>query len=368
MKPVPTHVMHLIFRFATGGLENGLVNIINKLSPHDFYHTIVCLDDYDREFASRLRNNNVKIICLNKAPGRSLTYLWTLRKLIKSAKPDIIHSRGLAALEAQVAGLFLPVVRLHGEHGWDSAQAKSNKKYQFLRRILNPIIKRFVVLSQEGYEFLHHDVGISDCKIERICNGVDTEKFLPVASQVKQGVHLITVGRLAQVKNQQLLIQAMACLTSQHGYRHIHLSIFGEGECRPHLQALIDELALSSYCRLAGQCDNVAQQLSSADVFILPSFAEGISNTILESMACGIPVVASNVGGNMQLVKHDYSGYLFASDNVQELVDGLIQYIEKPELRTLHGLNARQRVNENFSLNKMVDRYQQLYLKTNSTV
>jgi len=103
--------------------------------------------------------------------------------------------------------------------------------------------------------------------------------------------------------------------------------------------------------------------LIQADVFVLPSFAEGISNTILESMACGIPVVASDVGGNPQLVADGISGIVFSSDNVTALVEALKTYIVTPQLRITHGHNARQRTLNNFSLNKMVARYQQLYLK-----
>lgn len=362
------HVMHILHRFATGGLENGLVNIINRLPESSFRHTIVCITDYDPEFCKRLTSQHVEIVSLNKAPGRNIGYLFELRKLTKKMQPNIIHSRGLAALEAQISSMFLPVSRVHGEHGWDSAAAKNNKKYVLLRKLISPLIKHFVVLSQEGHDYLCDDVGIHTKKIDRICNGVDTDKFMPVIKEPSRKLILTTVGRLAGVKNQQLLIKAVAKLVHQHHLDNIELRIVGEGECRTALSELIAESNLNSVCFLLGQHDDVHSLLAKSDVFILPSFAEGISNTILESMACGIPVVASNVGGNTELVQDSVSGSLFESDNVDALVSAILPYIKQSELRQSHGNNARQQAVENFSLNKMVARYHQLYLKTNTAI
>jgi len=217
------HVMHILHRFTTGGLENGLVNIINQLPDSMFEHTIVCITDYDPEFADRLMASDVKIISLNKPAGRGIRYLLTLRKIIKDLQPNIIHSRGLAALFAQLSSLFIPIRRIHGEHGWDSAAAKHNKKYQRLRRFMGPMIDQFVVLSEEGMRFMCDDVGINPHKIEHICNGVDTNKFVAVTKVDSPTVVITTVGRLVPVKNQQLLIQAFERLVHDHKIDNIQL-------------------------------------------------------------------------------------------------------------------------------------------------
>mgnify|MGYP000185710055 FL=1 len=362
------HVMHILHRFAMGGLENGLVNLINRLPNERFCHTIVCLTDFDADFAQRLNNTDVNIISLHKPSGRSLKYLIALRQLMRDKRPHIVHSRGLAALEAQLASVLLPIRRIHGEHGWDSASAKHNKKYQLLRKLLSPLINGFVVLSKEGDEYLRDGIGINPNKINLICNGVDTDKFVPTAKGLTDKLIITTVGRLASVKNQQLLIEAMAKLVHHKQLHNIELRIVGEGECRDVLEEKIAQLKLSSHCFLLGERDDVSALLVQSDLFVLPSFAEGISNTILESMACGIPVVASSVGGNVELVADGLTGALFESDNVDSLVNALLPYLERPNLRQSHGNNARQRGVQNFSLNKMVDCYQQLYFRINTAI
>lgn len=357
-----THIVHLLHYFGTGGLENGLVNLINRLPTELFKHTIVCISGSDPVFAQRLDGANVSIININKPSGGGFGYLWGLRKILRGLKPNIIHSRGLAALEAQLASTFMSVRRVHGEHGWDGAEAKLNKKHQLLRKLIAPLITRFVVLSQEGHQFLVDDIGIQPRRIELICNGVDTSKFLPIQRDAGDKVVITTVGRLATVKNQKLLVQAVNELVNVHQRHNIELRIIGDGECHVALSEQIEQLGLQRQCLLLGNRSDIQHQLVFADIFTLPSFAEGISNTILESMACGIPTIASAVGGNIELVADDHSGMLFDSDNLSQLVTALLRYIDNRELRLRHGCRARERVVEKFSLNKMVIHYQQLYL------
>jgi len=359
------HIVHILHRFATGGLENGLVNLINRLPCSTFKHSIVCLTDFDPDFAQRINHGRADLYPLNIAGGGGFGYLLPLRKLLKKLKPNIVHSRGLAALEAQLAGLLLPIFRIHGEHGWDSPQAKYNKKHQWLRKLISPLINRFVVLSNEGHSFLCQDVGIKASKIEMICNGVDTDKFSPVTKSAKDKVVACTIGRLTPVKNQQLLISAFAQLVHQHQIPNIELRLVGDGGLMQALSDQVNKLDLAAHCRLLGNRDDVNEQLAQCDVFVLPSLAEGISNTILEAMACGISVVASNVGGNSQLVQDGHSGCLFTSDDVEALVMALKPYLTQQSLRISHGEYARERALNNFSLNKMVSRYQQLYLTIN---
>jgi len=362
------HVVHIIYRFATGGLENGLVNIINRLSCDKFKHSIVCLTDFDPDFAQRLNHGRAELFSLNVVAGGGFGYLLPLRRLLQELKPDIIHSRGLAALEAQLAGLFLPVNRIHGEHGWDSPQAKYNKKHQWLRKLINPLINRFVVLSDEGHKYLCQDVGIDKGKVELICNGVDTEKFYPAVKLTSEKVVLSTIGRLTPVKNQQLLISAFDQLVHQHRLSNIELRLVGDGELMQALSKQVQQLGLTNDCYLLGNRDDIDKQLTQCDVFVLPSLAEGISNTILEAMACGIPIVASSVGGNCQLIEDQHSGYLFESNDVEALVTALKPYLEQESLRRRHGQTARERAVNYFSLNKMVSRYQQLYLTINTSI
>ena len=115
----PPLVAHIIYALATGGLENGLVNIINRAPSDRYRHVIICLTTAD-DFAQRITAQDVEVIELHKRPGYDLSCYWRLRQLLRELRPDIIHSRNMAALEAQLCSLGMcSVKRVHGEHGRD---------------------------------------------------------------------------------------------------------------------------------------------------------------------------------------------------------------------------------------------------------
>ncbi|MDX1677984.1 TIGR03088 family PEP-CTERM/XrtA system glycosyltransferase [Arsukibacterium sp.] len=372
------HICHLVWSFRTGGLENGVVNLINKLEPQTFRHSIICLTDYDQAFFSRIQHDNVQIYCLNKRPGQDWASFWRCFKLLKTLKPDICHSRNLAAMEYQAAALLARVpYRLHGEHGWDLTDlAGQNKKYTLLKRLYKIIIHRYISLSGEGRNYLTHAIKVPAARLSQICNGVDTGRFQPASRHTSTLPEKLTennrlvfgcVGRLADVKNQQLLVAAYCELCQQYeGFRNeTALVIIGDGPARAQLQHQLTTAGLDKQCWLPGDRSDIATILPGFSVFVLPSLAEGISNTILEAMACALPVIASNVGGNAELVEPGHTGWLFASNNKAQLQQLMLQCHDTPDVLQQLGSNARIATEQKFSLDTMVEGYRQLYLQGN---
>ncbi|SNY51595.1 sugar transferase, PEP-CTERM/EpsH1 system associated [Arsukibacterium tuosuense] len=369
------HICHLLWSFRTGGLENGVVNLINQLEPDEFRHSIICLTDYDQAFFSRIARDNVQIYCLNKRPGHDLPSFWRCFKLLRQLKPDICHSRNLAAMEYQAAALLARIpLRVHGEHGWDLTDlAGQNKKYVLLKRLFKKVIHRYVCLSREGRDYLQNDVGVAADRLSQICNGVDTRRFMPAlrlkstlpeALAASDRIIFGTVGRIADVKNQQLLVAAYIelCQQEETFKNSTALVIIGDGPTRPQLQQQLATAGLISQCWLPGDRSDIASILPGLSVFVLPSLAEGISNTILEAMACALPVIASNVGGNAELVAAGQTGWLFSSNNKKQLQQVMLQCQQAPtELQRL-GDNARAAAEQKFSLDTMVSAYRRLYL------
>jgi len=181
-KPLPPLIVHIIYRLGIGGLENGLVNIINNLPEDSYRHAIICLAD-STEFSQRIKRQDVIVHQLHKRPGQDWASFYAVYRLLKQWQPAIVHTRNLAAIEYQICALLAGVpYRVHGEHGWDVFDPDgSNVKYQWLRRGLGLIIHRFIPLSQYLQNYLLNRVGISSDKITRICNGVDTKTFYPRA-------------------------------------------------------------------------------------------------------------------------------------------------------------------------------------------
>ena len=204
------HVVHFCYRFATGGLENGLVNLINHLPADQYKHTIVSLKSIDEAFLKRI-NHPVDVFELNKPEGKSLGYLLDAYRLLRKIKPDIVHTRNIATLEIQlVAWLARVPFRIHGEHGWDTYDLDgSNLRYQKLRYWVGKCVNRFVPLSKELEQYLIAKVKLPETKIKRICNGVRTDVFNPdgekaAVFETRSAQTLVfgTVGRLETVKNQ----------------------------------------------------------------------------------------------------------------------------------------------------------------------
>jgi len=371
--PVPL-IVHVIYHLAVGGLENGLVNVINRMPADRYRHVIISLIDYT-DFRNRIKNQDVEVYALHKRPGKDLRLYGKLWRLFHILKPDIVHTRNLATLEAQLPALLAGVPhRIHGEHGRDIEDLDgTSRKYQLLRRLFRPLIHRYIALSVDLKRYLREQIGIPEGKISNICNGVDTEKFTPAGAQAKSvlpgdfsgadKVVIGTVGRMEEVKDQITLVRAFVRLAKEHpqGHDKLRLIMVGDGALREPARSILEAAGLAQLAWLPGEREDVPELLRALDVFVLPSLAEGISNTILEAMASGLPVVATDVGGNYELVERDTTGFLVPRADPAALADAIRVYVDDPELRRQHGANARKRSEDEFSIDTMVQRYQDIY-------
>ncbi|WP_404355216.1 TIGR03088 family PEP-CTERM/XrtA system glycosyltransferase [Methylotuvimicrobium sp. KM1] len=370
----PPLIAHIIFSLGVGGLENGLVNLINRMPSDRYRHAIICLKN-STDFKNRLQRKDIEIYELNKREGQDWQSFVKMYRLLKQIKPAIVHTRNLAAIEYQVPALLAGVKhRVHGEHGWDVFDPDgSNKKYRLLRRMLGLIIDRFIPLSGHLDNYLREKVGIPDSKIRRICNGVDTERFQPASPKVVAGdcpwtdaekrLIIGTVGRMHGVKDQMTLARAFVELLKRHpeSKNALGLIMIGDGPLREEVKQLLDENDLLDQAWLPGERSDVAELMRGFDIFVLPSQAEGISNTILEAMASGLPVIATRVGGNPELVEHGKTGFLVERQNPSELAGRLSDYIGDPKLCIEHGNKGRERALQAFSIDAMVKNYLSVY-------
>ena len=368
--------MHVVQSLEVGGLENGVVNLLNRLNGESFEHVICCLSRSGR-LAERIRAKNVDIVEVGLRTDRLRFPVLTLRKHIRKFAPDILHTRGWSTVDAIFAGALAGVPRIvHGEHGREASDPEGrNRKRNLIRRALSPLVDQFITVSEDLRDWLINDVGIPALKVATIHNGVDTERFAP--ERKKQDVSgarnalrasldvpidailIGAVGRLDPVKDHRALIQAFAPLS--HADLPARLVIVGEGPMRTVLEAEISALRLTERVRLLGERQDIPELLKTLDIFVLPSMAEGISNTLLEAMASGLPVIATRVGGNPELVEHGKNGWLVRTGDTSELTQALKTYVADAALRRLHGSCGRQRAEQYFSLDRMAAGYAEIY-------
>jgi sugar transferase (PEP-CTERM/EpsH1 system associated) len=371
-------VLHVVTRFDTGGLENGVVNLINHMPASAYRHAVLALTEVTA-FSQRVRVADVSFMALHKAPGHGFKLYPRVWRLLRDLKPALVHTRNLGPLEMQVAVAAAGgAARVHGEHGRELDDLDgSNKSLQRVRRLYAPFVHRYVALSRDLQRYLTDRVGIDKRRIAQIYNGVDVQRFRPPggadpgpASAVADwpfDAHaswvIGTVGRMQGVKDQTLLAKAFvrAVVHKPELKTSWRLVLVGDGPLRAECQRLLNEAGLAHLAWLPGDRSDVPEVMRHLHCFVLPSKAEGISNTILEAMACGLPVVATDVGGNAELVQSGLTGELVPAQNEAALAQALLGLYAQGDGARQMGQAGRAEVERRFSLQAMVAAYQALY-------
>lgn len=370
----PPLVAHVIHRLGTGGMENGLVNLINRTPRGRYRHAVVCLTDAG-PFARRITRPGVDVVSLDRGTGHSFALYWRLWKALRRLAPSVVHTRNLAALEAQIPALFVPGARrVHGEHGRDVFDLHgANRKYNLLRRAIRPLVQRYIAVSRDLEQWLVGTVGVAPKRVRQIYNGVDQDLFHPrIAGRPDLaprgfvppgGLVVGTVGRLAAVKDQATLVRGFAMvLRDRPAWRgRLRLAIVGDGPLRADLAACVQGEGVAPWVWLVGDRDDVPELLRLLDLFVLPSLGEGISNTVLEAMACALPVIATRVGGNPELVDDGVTGRLVPPGDPAALAQAVTGYVGDVALMQRHGAAGRAKVVSSFGWERCVAQYLGVY-------
>jgi sugar transferase (PEP-CTERM/EpsH1 system associated) len=370
----PPLILHIVYRLAVGGLENGLVNLINQMPPERYRHAIVCLTKHT-DFYKRIQREDVSIIDLHKHNGQDFGIYSRLWKIFRDLRPAIVHTRNLTGLEYLFPAALAGVPgRIHGEHGLDIHELNgSNIKYNFLRKVIKPAVQHFIAVSEDLSNWMIQNLGVKSDKVTQIYNGVDLKLFHPRTDSrpalgpmglTEPGSFVIgTVGRMQAVKDQLTLVKAFLILLAAEpsAQKRLRLVIIGDGTLRGEALTLLRANNADHLAWLPGEKDDIPEIMRGLDLFVLPSLREGISNTILEAMASGLPVIATDVGGNPELVVEGETGTLVPPADPMALAETIRRYLNDNNLLVLHGKAGRQRAEARFSMEAMVNGYLTVY-------
>ncbi len=360
------HIAFLVHTYGFGGLENMVTNLVNHLDPSRFESTIICFAPL-KPLNNRVDLNRVQVHSLNKQGGNNPVLIYRICLMLKKIGADIVqtHNWGTAfegILGAKLAGVSGIV---HAERG--TIEDKGHNI--LLQRFLWGFADQVLSVSEAHRKKVTNMIGFPQAQIKAIVNGVDTERFCPCPeirdeTRTKLGLKknslcIGTVGSLRPVKNQSLLINACKAILPQ--FNQVEVLIVGEGPLESQLKQEASTLGFSGKIHFAGGRPDIPEILNALDIFVLPSRSEGMPNAVLEAMACGVPVVATAVGGTSEVIEDGKNGILVASENEPQLIQALRELIQNVEQRLAIGIEGRKRVLTHFSLKTMVSKYQVLY-------
>ena len=361
----PIRVMHLVFTLGQGGMEHGVLKIVNGLDPQCIASSICSTTPADPSMSAMVRGD-VSVIELNRRPGNDPRIVWEIYRVLKRERPDVLHTHAWGTLlEGLLAGRLagVPVIA-HGEHGTLQLRPRQIRAQRWGWRHADQLLS----VSSRLAERMSQDVGFPLDRIRVIRNGVNLTRFAgprPAAARAAFGapddatVVLGAVGRLVEVKDHASFIDAVHTLRTRG--RNVFAVIAGEGPLRRELDDRIARVGLEGTVRLLGHRPDVEAVFAGIDIFVQPSKSEGMSNTMLEAMASGLPVIATAVGGADEMVIEGSTGILVPPGDATRLADALDDLVCGESRRQGMGQAARTRARDEFSLDRMVERYQSFY-------
>jgi glycosyltransferase involved in cell wall biosynthesis len=349
----PLLVCHVSLTLKTGGLERILADLAGHHDRAVCVPTFVAIRETGR-FADEIREHGCAVHQLSS--GGRVNQVRAMAKLFRDEQIDIVHTHNTyphlyATLAARWAGVSVVIQTRHGQragHGW-----KSRVSYRWAAKLVD----RVIAVSDDAARLCVDADGLPRSKVQRIWNGIDLSQFAYHGPATKPVA--ISVARLSSEKDFPTLLRATALAATQ--WPDLQLRIVGDGPERPALERLSRELGLTTRVEFLGERRDVPALLKGAGFFVTASLTEGISLTLLEAMAVGLPVVATAVGGNPEIVQDGVTGLLSPAGDPDALAATMVAMSQRSADWPAFGEAGRGRVCEEFDVRRMAADYEALY-------
>lgn len=351
----PLRVVHVVGQLRMGGLEKLLLEFAQHADRQRFDLRFVSLEDRGT-LADDLEALGWPVTTLGISPGVKIGVFYRLYRLLREWNADVVHCHNTRSLFYSGLAARLARVRrvVHTRHGQDY-QAKWSGRLAFA--LTARTVDSVVCVSNDSAAGAARD-GIPRKRIKTVWNGIDCERFQ--SADAAGSGPVIAVGRLSPEKDFATMLHAVAIVLKQEP--QFQLWIAGDGVCRRQLEQLLSELHLQENVKLLGEIRDIPALLEQGRAFAMSSLTEGISLTLLEAMAAGLPIVATHVGGNPEVVDDGVTGVLVPAGNPDRLAQALAEMWADPGRRVTMGRAGRERVEKHFSVRMMVSAYERLYV------
>lgn len=352
-------ILHVVYSLEVGGLERIVVHLANNIDRAKYETFIYCISKVG-DLASFLddRENLFVIGNIGRINCRSVK---SIHDIVRKRSIDIIHSHNFPGLLYS----FLPakinrVPLVHTLHGY--VESEERRKFALVEKVISRSIERYVCVSNQLLELVRERFRINEKKLSLVYNGIPLPDSSAELRDRKDAEIVIgSVGRLTLVKNYALLINAFSRLLER--YPRCRLELVGSGEQGDALMRLVRSLHIEDRVVMRGYRTNVADFVRHFDIFVLPSFNEGHSISLLEALSMKKVCVVSAVGGNVEIIENSINGFLFESNNVDDLLDTLIHVIQNLHGQDMDNVRSRalETLESKFSLDAMLRNYEEIY-------
>ncbi len=362
------NILHIVHSLNIGGLEHVVIDLAESFHAKGHLVTICCLSEKG-PLSVRAEGTGIRVLTTKKRNGIDPRIPFNLRTLIKKDRFDIIHTHNEAGLVYGTPGALMAGCRniVHTEHGKEPGYERDGM-LQKVEGILLKRVRQVVLVSDRLKETMPSLRKVKEDRIRTVINGIDAERYSVLRHKTKMKIGLLLepdcfvighVARMVPLKNQLFLLSVFEELRKE--FSHIKLVIAGDGPSRKDLEAYCIQAGMVRDVHFLGARSDIPEVLSMMDLFMLTSKTEGISITLLEAMAAGIPVMASNVGGTPEIIEHGRNGILLGLGDPRKWVERARELIRSPEERARLSFNGRTSVKRDFSLTAMTDSYEKIY-------
>lgn len=348
-----------------GGIETLILEICKRINTRK-YAPKVCVFEKNGALQAEFEEADIPLYILENNQGLDISLPFRLALLLKKLNADIVHTHNHSVwLYGGIAAKIANVPLVHTEH---TSPHYNVKRWYKIERYLSLVTNKITAVSQSISSFMIEKEHITADKIEVIHNGIDCESYQVKIDKAEKRKELgirekdLVIGNVARFfpnKDQECLLKAFRIVSDR--VPESKLLIAGDGPLKNSLFQLREELKLKDNVQFLGNRRDIPELLKVFDVFALSSIKEGLPITILEAMASGLPVVATDVDGNPEVVINNNTGYIVPPKNPKLLAEKIIKLLLNGETRRKMGQNSRERVEREFSFDKMISKYDTLY-------
>lgn len=360
-------ILHITFNMGIGGTEQVIRQLVSQLRSTDIGNEILCIDGAIGPVGQSLQEDGIEVGAVKRSPGFDRQLIRSIRKHIRAGGYQIVHCHQYTPfLYGRLAAMGTGARVVFTEHGRFHPD-----RYRYKAALINPVLawstSAIVAISAATRRALARYEFMPAGRIRLIYNGIEGLSRNPAGSAaVRRSLGIPadafvvgTVSRLDGVKNQRMMIRAFRRVLGQ--CPDAYLLMVGDGPEREALARLCASLDVAHRVVFTGFIPAPADHLAAMDIFLLSSYTEGTSMTLLEAMSLGIPAVATRVGGNPEIVAEGETGLLVTSDDDADFAEAMVRIRRNPALYEALSRNSRSRFDQHFTVAKMVNQYLGLY-------